>query len=77
MNIPASSDGETFDRDHIIFYPYTPSKSAALVFVALFGTTTLAHFIVVLPFRAWFFIPLILGGICEPYLHFLSTPMSS
>lgn len=66
MNIPTSSDGKTFDRDHIIFYPYTPSKPAALAFVALFGIATLAHLVAILLFRPWFFIPLILGGIGRP-----------
>jgi hypothetical protein len=46
--------------DHNL-YGYNPSKSAAYAFVALFGLSGLAHFIAMFPFRAAFFIPLILG----------------
>lgn len=47
------------------FYPYTPSESAGYAFMALFGISTVAHLILTIPFRAAFFIPMILGGICS------------
>ena len=46
------------------FYPYTPSATAGYAFMALFGIATLTHFVLMLPFRAAYFIPLVLGGIC-------------
>jgi hypothetical protein len=46
------------------FYPYTPSATAGYAFVAIFGISTIVHFVLMFPFRAAYFIPLILGGIC-------------
>ncbi|KAH8597387.1 RTA1 like protein-domain-containing protein [Bisporella sp. PMI_857] len=42
-------------------YPYTPNKAAAYVYVALFAITAIIHTIMMFPFRAAFFIPLIIG----------------
>ncbi|KUL90365.1 hypothetical protein ZTR_01994 [Talaromyces verruculosus] len=50
-------------------YPYNPSKVAGWVFVVIFGIGAAAHFILMFPLRAWFFIPFILGCIGE-YYHF-------
>lgn len=47
------------------FYPYTPSRSAGYAFVALFGILTLIHSILIFPYRAAYFIPLIVSGICK------------
>lgn len=46
------------------FYPYTPSATAGYAFMAIFGIATLVHIALTIPFRAAYFIPLILGGIC-------------
>lgn len=46
------------------FYPYTPSATAGYAFMGIFGVSTLAHIVLIFPFRAAYFIPLILGGIC-------------
>lgn len=46
------------------FYPYTPSATAGYAFMGLFGVSTLAHIILIFPFHAAYFIPLVLGGIC-------------
>lgn len=46
------------------FYPYDPSDSAGYAFVAIFGILTIAHFILMFPYRAASFIPLVIGGIC-------------
>jgi hypothetical protein len=61
----------------VVFYEYLPNKPAALSFVALFGVATLGHLIYLFLFRAWYFIPFILGGIgklpsfalCHPSIH--------
>lgn len=46
------------------FYPYTPSASAGYTFMGLFGVATVAHFIFIFLFRAPYFLPMIIGGIC-------------
>lgn len=47
------------------FYPYYPSREAGYAFMALFGISTVAHFMLMIPYRAAYFIPLVLGGICK------------
>jgi hypothetical protein len=42
-------------------YPYHPSATAGYVFLVLFALGGLTHFIMMIPLRSWFFIPLILG----------------
>ena len=46
------------------FYPYTPSATAGYAFMAIFGIFTVVHFILMFPYRAAHFIPLVLGGVC-------------
>ncbi|KAJ6012266.1 hypothetical protein N7522_002621 [Penicillium canescens] len=52
------------------FYPYTPSASAGYAFVAIFGISTIVHLVLMFPFRAAYFIPLVLGGICEAFGYY-------
>lgn len=47
----------------IVFYHYRPNKPAGFALLALFAIATLAHLLYLFRLRAWFFIPLILGGI--------------
>ncbi|KAJ4347283.1 uncharacterized protein N0V89_011223 [Didymosphaeria variabile] len=42
-------------------YPYRPSATAGYAFVALFGLGGLVHLCMLIPLRAWFFIPFVLG----------------
>lgn len=58
--------GPVVNGTQIVFFEYLPNKPAAISFVALFGIVTLAHLIFIFIYRAWFFIPFILGGICKP-----------
>lgn len=46
-------------------YRYHPSQVAAVIFVALFGLTTILHIFQVIKKRTWYFIPLVVGGLCE------------
>ncbi|KAI1071649.1 hypothetical protein LB507_005309 [Fusarium sp. FIESC RH6] len=62
--------GPVVNGTQIVFFEYLPNKPAAISFVALFGMTTLAHLILLIMYRAWFFIPFILGGICEIFGYF-------
>ncbi|KAF5858342.1 hypothetical protein ETB97_004578, partial [Aspergillus alliaceus] len=52
------------------FYPYNPSKPAGYAFVAIFGIITVIHIILMFPYKAAYFIPLILGGICEAFGYY-------
>lgn len=49
----------------VVFYPYIPSKAAGLAFMAIFAAATLSHIGLMIRYRSWFFIPLVLGGICK------------
>ncbi|KAK5077264.1 hypothetical protein LTR64_005257 [Lithohypha guttulata] len=48
-----------------ILYQYNPSDTAGYAFVALFSITTIIHIVLMLWYRSWYFIPMILGGIME------------
>jgi hypothetical protein len=43
-------------------YPYNPSETAALAFMAMFAIAGLLHLVLMFPYRAWFPIPLIIGS---------------
>ncbi|XRM45303.1 hypothetical protein ABZX51_008401 [Aspergillus tubingensis] len=55
---------------YVDFYPYTPSATAGYAFMAIFGLATLAHFVMMFPYRAAYFIPLVIGGICETFGYY-------
>jgi hypothetical protein len=46
------------------YYHYDPSLAAGCVFAVLFGILTVWHTILVVRYRTWSFIPVIIGGIC-------------
>lgn len=46
------------------FYHYAPSLAGAVVFTTAFLTSTFLHFYQLLQTRAWFMIPMIVGGFC-------------
>lgn len=47
-----------------ILYHYTPSLPAAVIFTLLFSVVTFLHAIQLIRLRAWFTIPVIVGGLC-------------
>ncbi|RAK84194.1 RTA1 domain protein [Aspergillus costaricaensis CBS 115574] len=55
---------------YVDFYPYTPSETAGYAFMAIFGLATLVHFVMMFPYRAAYFIPLVIGGICETFGYY-------
>ncbi|PYH31669.1 RTA1 domain-containing protein [Aspergillus neoniger CBS 115656] len=55
---------------YVDFYPYTPSATAGYAFMAIFGIATLVHFVMMFPYRAAYFIPLVIGGICETFGYY-------
>ena len=58
---PLAADGSII----IVFWQYLPQKAAAYAFVAIFALLTVVHLGLLVTFRAWHFIPFILGGICK------------
>ncbi|KFY74336.1 hypothetical protein V499_05647 [Pseudogymnoascus sp. VKM F-103] len=58
------------------FYHYDPSMVAAVIFIAVFFATTLLHCYQLLRTRAWFMIPLIVGGFFE-WIGYIGRAMSS
>lgn len=52
----------TFD---IEYFQYTPSKEAGMAFLVIFAAAGIVHVGYMFFFRAWSFIPMILGGICK------------
>ena len=55
-----------------ILYHYTPTLVGAIIFAVLFSATSLHHSIQLIRYRAWFMVPVLIGGICKP----LSSPTS-
>jgi hypothetical protein len=49
----------------VVYYPYLPSKPAALAFTAVFAAATILHIGLMIRYRSWFFIPVVLGGLCK------------
>lgn len=48
-----------------VFYYYTPSEAAAIIFAGLFGLCSLLHFYQLIRTRTWFMIPFLIGTIRE------------
>lgn len=46
------------------FYHYDPSLAATCIFAVIFGILTVWHIYLVYKHRTWYFIPVIIGGIC-------------
>jgi hypothetical protein len=53
------------DTSRFVLYRYTPSLPAAIVFIVLFALTTFYHIFQIGKKRTWYFIPLVVGGICR------------
>ena len=53
-------------------YAYTPSLAAAVIFTILFALVTALHAYQLIKTRAWYLIPIVIGGLCTrtspPYL---------
>ncbi|CAN9350821.1 unnamed protein product [Alternaria alternata] len=53
------------DPNAYVLYRYIPSTVAAIVFVVVFGLTTLAHVFQLIKKKTWYFTPLVVGGLFE------------
>lgn len=51
-----------------VFYHYEPSMAGAVIFVLLFGASTIWHSVQMFKTRTWFMIPFLIGGYCK-YLN--------
>lgn len=56
-----AGDGEL----DFVLYRYTPSLPAAAIFCALFAIGTFAHLYYVFKLKAKYFIPFVIGCICQ------------
>lgn len=65
-----------FEDAKPVFFPYTPSKEAGWAFAVLFGLATGTHTAYMFSMRAWYFTPLIIGGMCELLLNFKMVILS-
>jgi hypothetical protein len=48
-----------------LLYHYNPSTAAAVVFIALFTVSTVAHLFQLVRRRTWYFVPFLIGGGCK------------
>ncbi|KAI0168401.1 RTA1 like protein-domain-containing protein [Pestalotiopsis sp. NC0098] len=46
-------------------YPYNPSQPPAYAFLGLFGLAAVVHLVLMIPYRAWFPLPMVLGCAME------------
>ncbi|KAI8193559.1 hypothetical protein KHU50_012480 [Colletotrichum sp. SAR 10_65] len=58
-----------FEDGKVLFYPYTPSKAAGVIFLFLFAGISLYHIFLIRKFKTKYFIPMVLGGICDTFGH--------
>ncbi|KAJ1544542.1 hypothetical protein HK405_008569 [Cladochytrium tenue] len=70
-----TSGNITFDT--VVLWPYTPSAPASLASMVVFGLLTLAHLVLIFTFRAWGFIPLVIGGVGESFGYYFWFRASS
>jgi hypothetical protein len=47
-----------------VFYSYNPSMAAAVVFIVVFGISSLLHTYQLVRARTWYFIPFLIGCLC-------------
>ncbi|OKL58806.1 hypothetical protein UA08_05739 [Talaromyces atroroseus] len=62
--------GPIVNGTQIIFFEYRPSEPAGYAFMVLFALAVLAHLVYLFVLRAWFCIPMILGGIGELFGYY-------
>lgn len=53
-----------------VFYSYTPSMVAAIIFIIIFACSALLHTWQLFRSRTWYFIPFLIGCLCKfAYLY--------
>lgn len=51
-----------------VFYHYTPTIAGAIIFTILFFAVTVQHVFQLVRYRAWFMLPVVVGGICKAHV---------
>lgn len=59
---------DTADSEGFKFYHFTPSLPAAIIYAVLFLGLAIRHCQLLIRERAWFFIPFLVGCLCE-HMH--------
>lgn len=49
-------------------YHYEPKKVPAIIFLVLFGISSILHIFQLVRKRTWYFIPFVIGGACKRFL---------
>jgi uncharacterized membrane protein len=62
------------DPHVFVLYRYKLSLVAAVIFIVLFLLTTLFHTFQIWRKRTWYFIPLVIGGICTASPYYPTLP---
>ncbi|KAI6803162.1 hypothetical protein KC361_g910 [Hortaea werneckii] len=62
-------DVQTVDG-HVVWITYTPSRGAAWAFLVMFALASVGHFVLMCPYRASYFIPMVIGGIMETFSYY-------
>lgn len=50
-----------------VFYNYNPSMVAAVIFIVVFGVSSLLHTYQLVRARTWYFIPFLIGCLCKSH----------
>ncbi|KAF4775323.1 rta1 domain-containing protein [Colletotrichum scovillei] len=58
-----------FEDGKVLFYPYTPSKLAGVIFLFLFAGISVYHVWLIRKYKTKYFLPMVLGGICDTFGH--------
>jgi hypothetical protein len=61
---PPLCDPEHYKEAAFAFYRFAPSVAANIIFVILFGISTLLHTFQMWMTKTWYLWPLIVGGVC-------------
>ncbi|KIV99231.1 uncharacterized protein PV09_09095 [Verruconis gallopava] len=58
------------DGHNVTLYHYQPNLGAAYTFTSLMGLATILLIAFMIKYRAWFFIPMVIGGTCEAFGYY-------
>lgn len=75
-SLNATSHPSINDPTAWIPYRYTPSLAAAIIFSILFFLTTAYHTYQMVRYRAWFWLPFVIGGLME-FVGYIGRALSS
>lgn len=62
------------DPNVFVLYRYHPTRAGAIIFIIAFSLATALHGYQIVSHRTWYFLPLLVGGICKPPPVFTYLP---